>query len=237
MVEDGNPVVNEHVLEIRYKPNPKVLDHRGTWAEAISAHMELPHWRIVENRIDIFSEGEKIHAFVGFRNGGLSALDTPTKNYFPDKAIKLLKYLFGLEGFVDPLIVERIGLRSRFCTPFDGPFDELRDRYATRFLVLTEEAKKAFGDGSKLVDIGGPLNFVDHIGNFNTMSGPMPKEQFTKFFKRDEGFPEVGLFFDNDYWLRPKKSINGTTLIKWVRDFADTAWERHERVRDLIMGG
>jgi len=71
MPDTEKSVVNEHVLEIRYKPNPKILDLRGTWAEQISLHMDLPHWRIVANRIDAFTEGESIHAFVGFRNGGM----------------------------------------------------------------------------------------------------------------------------------------------------------------------
>jgi hypothetical protein len=137
MSQAVDSITNEHVLEIRYKPNPKVLDHRGTWAEEISRHMELSEWRIVENRIDIFSKTQDVHAFVGFRNAGLVARDTPTANFFPDKAVKLLRYLFSLEGFGDPLTVERLGVRSRFCTPFDGTFETLCERYATRLLTLT----------------------------------------------------------------------------------------------------
>ena len=91
--------LNEHVLEVRYKPNPKVLDYRGAWAESISDHMNLPEWRIVENRIDIYDKKNKDHAFVGFRNAGFVAHDTPTKNYFSDKAVKFLKHLFSFEGF------------------------------------------------------------------------------------------------------------------------------------------
>jgi len=236
MPETEKPVVNEHVLEIRYKPNPKILDLRGTWAEQVSLHMDLPHWRIVENRIDVFTEGESIHAFIGFRNGGMTALDTPTKNFFPDQATKLLRFLFSLDAFGDPLFVERLGVRSKFCTPFSGEFDELKERYSTRYLSLTEKARQAIGEKVKLIDIGGPLNFADHLGNFNTMSGPMPREQFSGFFKRKEGFPKVGLFLDIDYWLRPNESIAGKKLIKEIYAFAIAAWERYERIRDLILG-
>jgi len=227
---------NEHILELRYKPNPKILDLRGTWAEAISAHLQLPHWRIIENRIDIFDEGESLHVFIGFRNGGLIALDTPTSNFFPEKAGKLLSFVFKLEGFGDPLFLERIGVRSKFCSPFLGTFDELRDRYASRFVRMTEDAQKAIGSKAKLVDIGGPLNFVDHLGNFNTMSGPMTGKQFREFFKKDVGFPDVGFFFDIDYWQRPGKSVAGRDIVNLVRSFATEAWVRHDRVRDLITG-
>lgn len=228
--------LNEHILEIRYKPNPKILDLRGTWAEAISQHMGLSQWRIIENRIDIFDEGETLHVFVGFRNSGIIALDTPTQNFFSEKAGKLFTLLFRFEEFGDRLFVERIGVRSKFCSKFDGSFNELRDRYVERFLNLTTKGQEAIGNKVKLVDIGGPINFVDHLGNFNTNSGPMTDKQFPQFFKKNEGFPEVGLFFDIDYWKKPVREIPGKEIIALIKEFAKESWERHERVRNLIVG-
>lgn len=43
---------NEYIFEIRYKPNPKVLDLRGSWAEVITKRMEFEHWSISNNRLD-----------------------------------------------------------------------------------------------------------------------------------------------------------------------------------------
>lgn len=228
-------VTNEHVLEIRYKPNPRVLDFRGTWALAISQLLNVSHWRIIENRIDIFSEDNAIRAFVGYRNSGIINLDTPTRNYFPDHAIKLLKFLLQLDGFGDPLFVERIGVRSKFCTPFQGTFDVLLDRVTSRYVSLTEQAKSAIGKDASLIDIGAPLNFTDKLGNFNTMSGPMTKEQFPRFFTKNETFPEVGLYYDIDYSLKPNREVEGKQLVNQVRDFAFAAWDRHDRVRDFIV--
>lgn len=228
-------LINEHVLEIRYRPNAKVLDYRGAWAESISDHLDLPHWRIVQNRIDIYNEGQAIRAFIGFRNGGLTVLDSPTKNYFPDLAGKLFRYVFQLEGFDDPILVERIGARSKFCTPFAGSFDELKSRFAERYLSITEKAQEAIGDQAKLVDIGAPLNFADQFGNFNTLSGPMSAEQFPAHFTRDEGFPDVGLFYDIDYWLRPNEELTSRRVIGHISEFAVSAWERHARIRDLLL--
>jgi len=227
---------NEHVVEIRYKANPRVLDHRGTWAEMISENMQLPHWRIVENRIDIFSEEKDLHAFVGFKNAGIAANNTPTKNYFSDKAVKLLKFVFELKEFGDPIFVERVGVRSRFCTPFDKTFDELKENYATRYLQLTSEAIEAIGKSAKLIDTGGPLNFADKYGSFNTMSGPMVKKQFNDYFNHPEEFPDVGLYFDIDYFVRPGKKISGKEVIKHIKNFTSVSWDRYERVRDLIIG-
>jgi hypothetical protein len=148
------PDINDHTFEIRYKPNPKVLDYRGSWAEAISDHMKLPDWRILENRIDIYDEKVGERAFVGFRNAGFVTRNTPTKNYFPEKTIKFFRYVLNLDGFGKSLFVERIGVRSRFCRKYEGAFEELREKYTTKYLSLTETAKKIID--AKLVDIGGP---------------------------------------------------------------------------------
>lgn len=236
MPNKPGPPSNEHILEIRYRPNSRILDLRGTWAEKISVHMELPEWRIIENRIDVFDKSDSFHVFVGFRNGGVIALDTPTQNYFPDKVGKLLTFLFGLQGFDNPLFIERLGVRSKFCTPFEGSFDQLRERYASRYLQLTDAAREAIGRNARLVDIGGPLNFADQLGNFNTMGGPMTATQFPQFFKKDEGFPDVGLYFDIDYWVKPAKSLSGHEVVSLVRNFATQSWLRHDRVHGLISG-
>ena len=45
MVASDQEIHNEFLLEIRYKPNARILDHRGDWAERISEHMRLPRWR------------------------------------------------------------------------------------------------------------------------------------------------------------------------------------------------
>lgn len=236
MSKANRRALTEHILEIRYRPNPKVLDLRGTWAESISKHMELEHWRIIENRVDLFDEDQSLHVFVGFRNAGCIALDPPTRNFFPDKAAKLLTHLFGLDGFGDPLFVERLGVRSKFCTAYSGTFDALTELYASNYLCLTPNAYKAVGQKVKLIDIGGPLNFADHLGNFNTMSGPMTAAQFPQFFKKDEGFPDVGLYFDNDYWVRPAKNLAGREVVPKVRSFATEAWDRSERVAAVVFG-
>lgn len=227
-------VINEHIFEIRYKPNPKILDHRGTWAELISKHMDLSEWMIVENRIDIYDKEGKNRAFVGFSNAGFVCYDSPTANYFPEKTVKFFRFVLNLEDFGSTPFVMRIGIRSRFCTAFPGNFEDLCNRYSQRYLILTEKAQVAIN--AKLIDIGGHLNFVDKHGNFNTMSGPMPNEQMKQFFSHKKEFPEVGLYYDVDYWLKPEKPVDGKEIIRLISTFAEESWKRHERVRDLILG-
>lgn len=236
MSDKVDSITNEHVLEIRYKPNPRVLDYRGTWAEQISEHLGLAQWRIIENRIDIFSENQVEHAFVGFRNAGFTASDTPTKNFFSDKATKLFRFLFTLDAFGDSLHVERLGVRSRFCTSFAESFEELTRLFSTRYLTIAPAARDAIGQSAKLIDIGAPLNFVDKLGNFNTMCGPMTKTQLATFFRKDTGFPEVGFFYDIDYFIRLGKIMSGKDVLAAISGFSNEAWERHDRVKAVVLG-
>ncbi len=231
-----NKVINEHVFEIRYKPNPKILDYRGTWAEMVSEHMQLPEWRILENRIDIYDKINMNHAFVGFFNSGFLCNDSPTKNYFYDQAIKLFSFISRLDGFeIDP-IVERIGVRSKFCTTFEKSFDELKTRFVSKYISLSNEAEKVMN--AKLIDIGVPLNFADKFGNFNTLAGPMEKSQITKVFygRKEIEIPEVGLYFDIDYFLKPSKRMKPAEVIKLIKDFAENSWDKHEKIKNLILG-
>ena len=78
--------INEHLLEIRYSPNPKILDYRGTWAESVSKFMELSEWQIVENRFDVFDKEQTRRFFVSYKNAGALIHNSTTRNYFPDQA-------------------------------------------------------------------------------------------------------------------------------------------------------
>jgi hypothetical protein len=226
--------LNESIFELRYKPNPKIIDFRGIWAMQIAEHMGLPSWRITDNRIDIYDENTKDHGFVGFRNTGYSAVDSTSKPYFSDKTIKLMKFIFSLDGFGKRLFIERIGLRYKVCRPFEQGFEKLVELFSTNYFCMTEKAKKIID--AKILDVGAPINFADKIGNFNTMCGPMAKAQIVRFLEKSENHPEIGLYFEVDYWLTPKKEFGENEIIGHVRNFSSAASERYEQIVRLILG-
>ena len=225
--------ITEFILEIRYKPNPKVLDFRGSWAETLSAGLGLPEWGIIENRVDIFEKQEKERVFVGYKNAGFTCVDSSTANYFPDRALKFLKILFSLEGFGNILFLERIGVRLKSITSYTKDFDDLRDLYSSKFLNITEKGKEVL-DG-KLVDIGGGVDLIDKLGNYNTTSGPMIKDQMKKYINHKGEFPDVGFYFDIDYWTKPNKQIKNNDLLSTVKAFATECWNKKERINSLII--
>jgi len=235
MANQSTQVRNEILVEFRYQPNSRILDFRGTWAKAISEYLELSHWQIVENRFDMFNDDKTFRCFVGFRNAGMAILDSPERNYFSDQAIKFYRFLFKLDGFNDPIFAERLGVRSKYCDPYKNSFDELRDKFSSIYISITDRAKDAIGRESQLVDVGAPLNFVDKLGNFNTISGPMIKSQFPNFFTKDEVFPDVGFYYDIDYWIKPQREMQGGEILKQIKDFALASWDRHDRIKSLLI--
>ncbi|MFH1654452.1 MAG: hypothetical protein ABIE74_10440 [Pseudomonadota bacterium] len=228
-------IINTNTFEIRYKPNPKALDYRGAWAEVISEHLQLPRWRILENRLDVYNEQTGERAFVGFRNAGYVVHNSQTDNYFADKIIKFVKFLVTLNGFEKEPFIERIGVRSIYCKKYKESFEKLKNLYLERYMNLTDAAKKLLD--ATILDIGGHVNFADKHGNFNTMSGPMEQKQMNQFFDQEYigDLPDIGLFFDIDYWLTPKKQMGPGDISSHINDFSEAARERFEQMASHIM--
>jgi hypothetical protein len=199
--------------------------------------MELSNWLIVENRLDIFDQEQTTQCFVGFRNTGYVVTNPVTNNYFVDQSIKFLKFVMALEDFQNPLVTDRIGVRSRFLRPFEGSMEELVDRYKARFYGLTQKAEAALN--GNLIDIGGSLNFSDisnKHANFNTFHGPMPIEQAKQFFPKGKDHPSVGLYFDIDYWCKPASAVKIEEFTKTIRQFANESLKKEGLLAQLIIG-
>jgi hypothetical protein len=232
-----DPRTNEFVFEFRFKPNAYVFDNRGEWAETLLRDFNLEHWAIDDNSVRLFNKQQSKELVVGFSNAALVARDVETKNYFPELATKMVHSVLNLTNFGSLVLVNRLGVRSRFCTPFSGPFGKLVERFARVYAQPSSSVMKAVGDSARLVDIGAPLNFEDEDGLFNTMCGPMNRDQLKQFFLKKDGLPEVALFFDIDYFQRPAIKMTAGQISPVVVTYASKSWELHERLRDLILRG
>lgn len=226
--------INEFLLEVRYSPNAKILDYRGSWAEAVSKHMELSDWQIVENRFDVFDKSKDRSFFVSYRNAGSLIRNCTTRNFFADQTNRFLRYLFEQKQFGDSLFVDRFGVRARFATPSAESYADLLQRYTTRYLTLQPAAYEAVG--GQLLDMAGPIDFTMKNGTIKSVSGPMPKEQITQAFAWLEAVPERALFFDMDYAVSPKATLGGQEVMNKVKAFSGDVWDIHEKLRTLILG-
>nr|MBO2495048.1 hypothetical protein [Clostridia bacterium] len=228
--------LTEHIFEIRYKAKAQVIDQRGVWANTISEEMQLPYWKIEENRVllkDNEDEGKEF-AMAGFTNAGYIVKNQPTDNYFKDKVIKYVKILYSLPKFEESLIVTRVGLRIRTCVEYMGNFNELKNRLVYKYYSLNVEAQRLID--AELVDIGANLNFKDQVGNFNTQCGPMVRQQIEEYFRKYPAYPDVGLYYDIDYYIEPNRFVARNDLQKILGKFIENASDKTEKIIKHILG-
>lgn len=226
--------VNEHILELRYKPNPQILDYRGRFVESFSSYMNLSEWRISNNRVDIHSKDELIRAFVSIKNAGLVLRNTDLPDYFPNQANKFIKHLFSTEPFNEPLLVRRLGVRSRFATISPIPFEKLIQECQRKVIKLNTEAANALE--AELTDIAFHFNFETPLGKFYFNGGPMEKAQLEEFFDfvDPETLPETVLYVNLDYWLKSEE-MSSRKIKSLVKEFAMENWTRNEKICSLVM--
>jgi hypothetical protein len=227
--------INSQLLEFRFKPNPEFLDIRGKLAEELSDQLSFEHWNIIDNRVDVFKKDSVLRAFVGFRNAGFSSMCSPTRNYFFDNCSKFINKLFSYEIFEKGLEIQRIGFKTSFCNSYDGTFEDLKDRIFSRYMILSDGTKNVHDQSAKTVDIAINLILKDKFGNFATTCGPMIKDQLKEYFPGEKELPDIGLFYDIDYWIKPEKIIKGEEINKKIKEFSFSEWEINEKLKELVL--
>lgn len=228
---------NDFTVEIRFKPNPRMLDHRGEWAARLSELLELDKWVIAENVLDVHDEPTTQRALVAFNRCALTMIDVTGSEVFSARAIKFLTFLFDLPDFTRRLWVHRLGVKPRFFTLFDGGFEQLLNRVKDRYFDLKTEAKEAIGESATLTDIGALLDLKDDLGDFKSLCGAMKRDQartIMDYRKKDE-LPLVGLYYDIDYFTKPDKEMRDDEIAGTIQKFAYEGWQRHQRIRSLIV--
>jgi hypothetical protein len=224
--------INEQVLEIRYKPEARVLDHRGTWADQLQHQFNLSEWQITENRVDVYDKENSKRLFIAFRNAGCT-LRNSGQTSFIQLTQSFLRFLFR-QSFFRTLQVERIGVLGRFARRYNGSFENLLRIYKERVYSIRPEVERAFA--AELVDIGSPLDFRTAQGEIHSATGPMKKEQLRQFFDFVKEPPDVALYFQIDYFLKPDslQEMNHNQVIDLVASYIEGNWIRYEHFSELI---
>ena len=227
------PDLNEHTFEIKFKPNPTILDFRGYLAQSLSSHINLTEWKISENKIDVYDKEINDRLFVGYKNAGYVLMNATSESHFYNKVNEFYKFLSTLKSFGTKPFVYRIGLRIKFLKQCDCSFERLRDFYIANFISPAKNLHDILN--ANLLDIGAPLDLKDDLGQFHFESGPMKEEQSKQYFsKKKQEFPPIGFFLDIDYSINPKEETDDETVTKNIVAFSSAIWDKYRKIVSLL---
>ena len=212
---------SEFILEVRFRPDPEIIDRLGEIVRILGSEMAVSEWKIDSARTDVYDKDEALRAFVSFRNFGLIIRRPTTDNYFADQACKLVRVLSEAEWLLEPLRVDRLGVRLRWASPTPDSFEGLLSKYTSRVAPVPPAVTTLLG--GTLTDISAPIYVSTNLGTIHSTSGPMLQEQLTQFFPfvgRDS-LPKVALYVDLDRWETPGQDRPAKDLIQRIRRFAE----------------
>lgn len=241
MKKINEKIINKHILEVRHKPYMKFLDIKGEIANFIIklSRFSFIYWHLSNNRVDFMDTSGKIKTFVSLTNFGIVIENAPSLNYFKDQSVLFLKNLLEFPGFSDREIT-RLGTRSFFLVDRRQKFSDIKRKYQDKFLNLNPKLREIFD--ADLIDIGAPFNFKENNekSGFNTMSGPMKKNQMKKFFVDsklypDNIFPESALYFDIDYFTKDIGKKNKEALLKAVINNINRSTDIFIKFKDYVL--
>ncbi len=130
----------------------------------------------------------------------------------------------------------RIGIRVRYINPVKIDFATLLSRFTSRYANAQPDLLRALGD-PKLIDACALLNFKDDVGKFNTICGPMARDQSKNMYfphAAKNQLPEVGIYYDVDYFRKPDQEMKWAAVIQAIEQLSNTCWERFQSVQHLL---
>jgi uncharacterized protein (TIGR04255 family) len=225
--------ISEFIFEIRFKPNPILLDFRGAWVSAISSRYKLDEWRVDNNRIDIFDRETSKRFFLSFNNFGLVVKDLDYDGIRPyiESYLALLNKHETI-NLPDPLSVKRVGIRGRKFIEIDDNYQKIVELFYTKYVNLNPSLLDVIK--YDIDDMNIPINFAFPSGKINTNVGPMSLDQVAKFFEGKTS-SNPGYFFDIDVFSTPDDEISMNEIKKTTLDFLSVNEEIFQKLSSYLQ--
>jgi hypothetical protein len=179
--EKNKIMLAEHVLEVRHDASGTFLDTRGFVADFIRANDFLPHWKIDSNVVNFRDESERIRqegAFVGYKSAGFVGLNSPTRNFFPERGSAFWKLLVNNGRYKLPPLL-RFGTRTKIFMPSIRTFEEINKLMYEG--LFTENARNLIGE--KETDLQFVIDFKESEFDVRVVGGPIHKDEGRKDFQ------------------------------------------------------
>jgi hypothetical protein len=224
----------EGVFEIQFPANSIFLDTRGKFAKDLSAEMAMKEWQIVENRIDIFDTDKKRRGIVSYINCAYIIRENNSHKNFTDQVSKFLRKCVAIKAIPGNPVIKRLGVRFTYLHEYDKTFEELLEKYNSRFIFISDTAKTVLD--AKVIDIASPLTLETDIGNIRFQTGPMKAKQVKDYIGFAESPAPVNIFIDFDYWIDPNDKFDLSSLIEKVREYSEGNSTRHNKLIEMLQG-
>ena len=227
MPKQDKIIVAEHVLEIRHEASGNFLDVRGRIADYFKKESLFPHWQIDNNVINFRDKADKIEkegAFVGYKSFGYVVLDSPTMNYFPDKANLFIKKLMKFKEY-HPENFLRFGVRSKFFVPTQLSFEDINKSMLAG--IFSEKFLKLIGGNQ--TDQQFILELKEKGFDIRILGGPLHKDEVKNYMLFDsKEFSKTGIFLDLDFYQT--HSLNESNFASLINDSVSLTWNKAEQI-------
>lgn len=220
--------VAEEIIEVRYTPRGSFLPQMGNIADYIKDKGLFPNWEIGTGELkfrDAPQKAEKSHAFMSHKNLGFVAFDSPTRNFFSDKAAQYWRAIESNPYFALPDIT-RVGIRNKCFIGLDDNFEDIEGLMYEYFfkpdiLDLVDMKRK---------DIQVVINFESHGVKLNANFGPLHKDEAERLFPfKSKYFSKVGIFVDLD-WSIERSNIPTKEVESFLKKSSADSWLRIEKL-------
>lgn len=229
--KEDQVMVNEHVLEVRFRPSGTFVDKRGLIADYIVEKGQFSYWRIETNVVNFQDmEGgiKRVGGFVSFRNVGYVAYDPQTKNFFEDKAISFWKDFLSNPHFDLPLIT-RFGLRTKTFITSNSNFESLESKMFSKFFRTDVEDIV----GGKRSDLQIVFDLSEDNFKSRLLLGPLHKDEANRHFSfSSEHFKATGTYIDCDIYQ--EKTVNQSEVPLLVKKAMELVWQKIDLISQAL---
>jgi hypothetical protein len=221
----------EHVLEVRHDASGAFLDLRGYIADYIQKAGVFNHWKIDTNVVNFRDDEERLKAegaFVGYKSAGYVVLDSPTRNYFPERASSFWRTLVNNGRYTLPPLL-RFGARTKAFVPSSLTFDQINKKLFEGFFA--EPTWTLIGGQQK--DLQFTIEFLEREFEARLTAGPIHENEASQYFAfESEHFKKPGLFLDLDYYKTKKITVEQVPML--LSSAAKLTWTKIEGIADTL---
>ena len=206
-------IISKNIIEIRYKPDPQILDIKGKIVQYLTNSSKFfDTWNITGNDITLVSTKNKnLRAFFTFKRWALESINPISDDDFIQASTEIIQNSSSLIN-IDK--ITRLGVRSTYIIGTELTFNDLLKEMNGK--ISKFDTTKI---SNKLIDTAFTFTFAEDNNKVNISFGPMSDEQIKENFIDSKDLPKNGLFVDIDtYCSKFEKQLKTKDIVSFLKD-------------------